>query len=89
MHFEQTTKYYPKCKGAEKRLKKHIANYEKTQKYFTKQDNDIYKKLKPKLTDAIKNASLTGEIDFENPGKGLSEMNLFFETETIKNVIMS
>jgi len=59
LHFEQTTKYFSKCSNAEKQLKKQLTNYEKTQRYFTKQNNDIYLKLKSRLSTALKNAQKT------------------------------
>mgnify|MGYP000712367012 CR=1 FL=1 len=62
LHFEQTTKYFPKCLEAEKRLRKQLADYEKTRKYFTKQDNDIYLKLKSKLPSALKNSKKTKRV---------------------------
>ena len=33
LHFETTSKYFDTCEGAEKQLKKHVEEYEKTQKY--------------------------------------------------------
>jgi RloB-like protein len=79
LHFEETSKYFDKCEGAEKQLKKHLKDYEKTQKYYTKHDNDIYLRLKPYLTNALKNAKALKLFDTENPNRGISEMQLFFE----------
>jgi len=79
LHFEATSKYFHTCKGAEKQLKKYLKDYEKTQKYYTKQDNDIYLRLKPNLADALKNANALKLFDIENPKKAMSEMQLFFE----------
>lgn len=79
LHFEATSKYFDTCEGAEKQLKKHLKDYEKNQKYYTKPDNDIYLRLKPKLADALKNAKALKLFDTENPYKGMSEMQLFFE----------
>jgi hypothetical protein len=79
LHFEATSKYFDSCEGAEKQLKKHLKDYEKTQKYYTKQDSDIYLKLKPNLPQALKNAKALKLFDTENPNKGMSEMQLFFE----------
>ncbi len=85
----QTTKYFPKCKDAEKQLTKHreLKDYEKTQKYFTKQNNDIYLKLKPRISTALINAKLAKRGNLEETGHGICEMNLFFETEQIKNIL--
>ncbi|MHA1855133.1 MAG: RloB family protein [Promethearchaeota archaeon] len=87
LHFEQTTKYFDKCSETENQLKKHLTDYQKTRKYFTKQNQDIYLKLKSNLRNAVSNAKRTGTINFEQLEKGLSEMNIFFETETIKAII--
>ncbi len=79
LHFETTSKYFDTCEGAEKQLKNHLKDYEKTQKYYTKQDNDIYLRLKPNLANALKNAKALKLFDTQNPNKGMSEMQLFFE----------
>ena len=89
LHFMQTTKYFPKCKGAEKQLIKQneFKDYKKTQKYFTKQGNDIYLKLKSRLSTALKNTKGTKRENIEEIELGICEMNLFFETEQIKNIL--
>jgi RloB-like protein len=79
LHFEATSKYFDTCEGAEKQLKNHLKDYEKTLKYYTKQNNDIYLRLKPNLADALKNAKDLKIFDTEIPNKGISEMHLFFE----------
>ena len=84
LHFEQTTKYFSKCSGAERQLKKHLKDYKKTQKYFTKQDNDIYLKLKSELSTALVNTQRTQRKNIDGIERGICEMNLFFETEQIK-----
>jgi len=78
-HFETTSKYFDNCEGAEKQLKRYLKDYEKKQKYYTNQDNDIYLRLKPNLAKALKNAKALKLFDIENPNKGMSEMQLFFE----------
>jgi len=84
LHFEQTTKYFSKCSDAESQLRKHLKDYKKTQKYFTKQDNDIYLKLKSKLSTALVNTQRTQRKNIDEIERGICEMNLFFETEQIK-----
>ena len=79
LHFEATSKYFDACEGTEKQLKTHLEDYEKTQKYYTKQDNDIYLRLKPNLANALKNAKHLKLFDTEILDKGISEMHLFFE----------
>ena len=80
LHFETTSKYFDTCEKAEKQLKKYLKDYEKSQKYYTKQDNDIYLRLKSKLANALKNSKALKLFDTANPNKAMSEMQLFFET---------
>lgn len=84
LHFKKTSKIFETCKKAETQLKNYIENYEKTQKYFTKQDNDIYLKLKPYLKTAISNANSLGQFDSENPLKALCGMHLLFNSSELK-----
>lgn len=85
MHFERTSKLFTDCNSAEKKLKKHLTDYEKTRKYFTKQDNDIYLKLKHKLSDAKVN-SKNLKFDKYNTNKAICEMNSLFEIQEIQKV---
>lgn len=89
LHFETTTKYYDTCEDATKQLKKHLPGYEKTQAFYTKQDNDIYLKLKPILNIGLSNTKKFKDFDFDNPHSGLSQMNLFFETKEISKIFES
>lgn len=84
LHFEKTTKYFNNCTAAEAQLKKYLKDYEKKQKFFTKQNDDIYLKLKPHLQTAIKNAVAFGNFDEENPNKAMCEMQLLFQSEELK-----
>lgn len=79
IHFELTTQQFSNCEEAGKKLKKHLIDYAKTEKYFTKQDNDIYLKLKPFLKTAISNSKKLPAFDKENLSKGVSEMFKLFE----------
>ena len=57
-------------------------------KYFKKQNNDIYLRLKPHRNTALVNAKKLLEFNFEYPNKSVSEMYVLFETlfpETNKN----
>jgi len=87
LHFEPTTKYFPRCIDSEKQLKKHLTDYEKTQKYFTKHNNDIYLKLKSRLSTALNNAKNTKRSNLHKIEHAICEMNLFFEIEQIKKLI--
>ncbi|MFN8357619.1 MAG: RloB family protein [Spirosomataceae bacterium] len=79
IHFELTAQQFSNCEEAGKKLKKHLTDYTKTEKYFTKQDNDIYLKLKPFLKTAIANSKTLSAFDNENLSKGVSEMFKLFE----------
>jgi Skp family chaperone for outer membrane proteins len=86
LHFQTTSKYFDTCESATKELKKHLTNYEKSQSFYTKQDNDIYLKLKPHLNNAILNAKKLESLDFDTPQTALSEMHIFFELEEIESI---
>lgn len=87
LHFEATSKYFDSCDSASKQLKKYLTDYNKSLHYFTKQDNDIYLKLKPFLNSAISNANKLKEFDFENPHTAIAQMPLFFEVNEIKKYL--
>ena len=84
LHFEKTSKYFNTCSSAEAELKKHLKNYEKTQKFFTKQNDDIYLKLKPNLKTGLTNYIALGNFDNENPKKAMCEMELLFQSDELK-----
>ena len=86
LHFESTSKYYETYESVAKQLKKHLPDYDKSQLFYTKQDNDIYLRLRPFLSKAILNAERLNRFDFQNPDTGISEMNLFFNTDQIKKI---
>ncbi len=88
LHFEQTTRFYSSCAEAEKRLKLYLRDYEKKRKYFTKQNQDIYLKLKPTLHTAILNAKLISKRDLQYiTERALCEMYLFFESMEISVIL--
>lgn len=84
LHFEKTTKYFDTCLGAEKQLKQYLKNYEKTKKFFTKQNDDIYLKLKPNLNTAIQNSLALGNFDVGQSTKAMCEMELLFQSDELK-----
>ena len=84
LHFEVTTKYYNTCYSAESQLKKHLKNYEKSIKFFTKQNDDIYLKLKPHLREAIQRSTALGGFNNDHPEKALCEMGLLFLSDELK-----
>lgn len=84
LHFKKTSKYFHSCSSVETVLKTYIKQYKKTQKFFTKQNDDIYLRLKPNLKKAIENATALGAFDIENSKKALCEMELLFRSEELK-----
>lgn len=87
LHFECTSKSFKACSEAVERLENYVDGYEKTQKFFTKQNNDIYLKLKPYLTTAIQNAKALGRFDEDEPMKTLSEMPFLFLNEELNTIL--
>lgn len=87
LHFEKTSKLFDTCAKAETELKKYLKDYEKTRKYFTKQDNDIYIKLKQFLKTAINNSESLGQFDVDEQTKAICEMHLLFQTDEFKKIL--
>jgi len=87
LHFEPTTKFFSKCDDAISQLKRHLPDYAKTEKFYTKQDNDIYLMLRPRLKTAIANAKKIGSFSFDNPHTGMCEMFNFFNLDQINTAI--
>jgi hypothetical protein len=79
-HFVTTAKEFANCNEVGKQLTKHFTDYAKTEKFFVKQDNDIYKKLRPKLGEAIAKSRKMSAFDKTNPYKGLTEMYKLFDS---------
>lgn len=80
LHFEKTSKCFSQCEKAVTQLKNHLPDYEKSQKFFTKQDNDIYLRLKDKLPDARKNSTALGKFNSNDPERAMCEMEIFFNS---------
>lgn len=79
LHFLKTAKSFENCSEAMAQLKNHLPDYQKSQKYFTKENDDIYLKLKPHLSAAIRSSEALGSYDSRNPGKAVCEMYLLFQ----------
>ena len=79
LHFKNTSKVFTTCAGAEKQVSQHLKDYEKTEKFFKKSNNDIYKQLKPYLQTAVSNATALGTFDPYNHSKAMCEMPLLFQ----------
>ncbi|TKG95172.1 RloB domain-containing protein [Puteibacter caeruleilacunae] len=86
LHFVSTSRYFDCCSKSIKELEKYISKYKKTQGFFTKQDNDIYLRLKPYLDTAIKNAKKVENFDSKNVFVGICQMNRFFESGELKKI---
>ncbi|WP_010422700.1 RloB family protein [Anaerophaga thermohalophila] len=82
LHFKSTSRFYPSCSRATQDLKKSsnvLSDYKKTEQYYKKRDNDIYKKLMPFLSTARTNARKNGQFDSNNPETGIAEMWKIFD----------
>ena len=79
IHFVATAKAFIDCDEAGKQLTKYLPDYAKTEKFFVKQDDDIYKKLRAQLGDAIAKSSKMPAFDKSTPYNGLTEMHKFFD----------
>lgn len=85
LHFKSISKSFSDCASAEKQLcRKYIKNYEKSERFYKKQDNDIYKLLAAKRDDAIKNAEYIGDFDVNNPQKSAAEIVKIFKKFGLK-----
>jgi len=89
LHFERTSKYYETGDKVINQLKKYqiLENYEKSREYYIKQNNDIYLKLKPFLTNAIINSNNLGEFNFNNFKTAMTQMQLIFDSEIFNKQI--
>jgi hypothetical protein len=80
LHFERIGKFFSNCNDAEKRLKRlHIKDYEKSERFYKKRNNDIYKLLADKKEFAIENAKKLGKFDVKSLNKSISEMYKILE----------
>lgn len=78
LHYKKTNKVFTTCADAEKQVSQHLQGYEKTEKFF-KKDNDIYKELKPLLKTAKENATALGSFDTQEYVSAMCEMPLLFK----------
>jgi len=84
LHFQMTNKVFTACTNAEKEVSQKLKGYEKTEKFFKKSNNDIYKQLKPHLQKAINNATALGSFDTHNHSEAMCEMPLLFQALQIR-----
>lgn len=87
LHFEETGRFFDTCDKAARQLKKYLPDYEKTAKFYTKKDKDIYLRLKPRMKNALAHSKKLKKINFDSPDQAISQMYLFFESEEIKKVL--
>ena len=83
LHFQKTNKVFTACTDAEKQVSQ-LKGYEKTEKFFKKNNNDIYKQLKPYLQTAVSNATALGTFDAKDYSKAKCEMPLLFQALQIR-----
>ena len=85
LHFRKTTKIFTACSDAEREVGQYLKGYEKTEKFFKKNNNDIYKQLKPQLTTAISHATALGSFSTQEYKKAMCEMPLLLELIYVDN----
>jgi hypothetical protein len=56
-----------------------LEDYEKSERYYKKRNNDIYLKLQDLKPFAIANAKKLGDFDFGNPETAKSEIYKIFD----------
>jgi len=87
LHYEHTTRFYRNCDSVRRRLKKFMQDYKKTKDFFVNQNEDIYSRLKPHLNYALENTRHTQRTNLNDLQRAICEMNLFFETGQIGEII--
>lgn len=80
LHFKFSQPHFSNCDEAANILKKSIENYSKSENFYTKQNDDIFLKLRPYLATAIENSKKCGEFDSSHPQVGFSDMHKLFTT---------
>ena len=85
LHFRKTTKIFTACADAEREVSQHLKGYEKTEKFFKKSNNDIYKQLKPHLKTAISHATALGSFSTQEYKRAMCEMPLLLELVYVDN----
>jgi len=88
LHFVRTGRFFEACGSVQKDLQEYMEGYEKTRKYYTKQDQDIYLRLKDKLAEAVERAKRLGPYDEYNTERAVCEMDQLFNDEGIRKVVL-
>lgn len=81
LHFKYSRKKYRDCDETGKDLKREFSVYEKTEKFYKKNNSDIYTSLKPNLPKAIENAKRLGDFDIEDPNNPVCEIHKLFHND--------
>ncbi|MDR2237739.1 MAG: RloB family protein [Chryseobacterium sp.] len=81
LHFKYSKKNYKDCDETGKDLKKEFTAYEKTEKFYKKNNSDIYTVLKPSLSTAVTNGKKLGDFDIINPGSPVCEIYKLFNDD--------
>lgn len=85
LHYEYTAKPFKDCNEANQLLKKYLSDYDKSEKYFIK--NDLYKKIKNIQHTAVKNAKKIGEFRSENFDSSICEYYKLFDSDKKVNIL--
>ncbi|WP_297970126.1 RloB family protein [uncultured Capnocytophaga sp.] len=85
LHFRKTTKIFTACADAEREVSQYLKGYKKTEKFFKKSNNDIYKQLKPHLETAISHATTLGSFSTQEYKRAMCEMPLLLELVYVDN----
>lgn len=85
LHYEYTAKPFKDCSEANQLLKKHLKDYDKSEKYFVK--NDLYKKIKNNQETAVNNAKKLGEFSSESFDSSICEMYKLFDSDEKVNIL--
>lgn len=88
LHYSFTSKFYENYEQILPVIQKYLPDYEKTEKFYKKPNNDIYTRLKPCLIDAIKHAGKLGDFNISKSRTGISEMHKFFESDIVYRQII-
>jgi hypothetical protein len=85
IHLEDIGKYFSSCDNVLKEFKNTILkDYQKSEKYYKKKNNDIYTKLKSYQDIAIIRSRKLGIFSFESPYSAKAEIFKIFDSINIK-----
>ena len=79
LHFEKTGKYFPKQDPLIRRLKKHLPDYAKSEKYYKQPRNQtLYDRLREQRDQAIDRSHALYRFDPDDPERACCEMGWLF-----------